>query len=241
MKRQAASGMAILLAWLLLSVHAFAGVGQGPAQGTSPTSGANPAVQAEGSQQSAGDASATANARTEGKVRVGLAGVKTGAVGAGVGAAELAGAIQGTLAEYLKGTKVEVVQIEARLASAVEAEAREKGCDYVLYATVSHKKGGGGFGMFKAIAPVLGSVVPMAGVAGVGSMIAGQVAQTAINAAASANVKPKDELTLEIKLQKGSTVALVRQFKAKAKGAGEDLVSPLVEQAATALVETVGR
>ena len=239
MKRQAAHGTALLLAWVFLSVHAFAGVRQEPTQTTSPTNGANQAARAEGSQQSGGDA--TADGRTEGKVRVGLAGVKAGTVGAGVGAAELAGAIQSTLAEYLKGTKIEVVRLEARLASAAEAEAKEKGCDYVLYATVSHKKGGGGFGMFKAIAPVLGSVVPMAGVAGVGSMIAGQVAQTAINAAATANVKPKDELTLEIKLQKGSAVALARQFKAKAKGAGEDVVSPLVEQAATALVETVGK
>jgi hypothetical protein len=39
----------------------------------------------------------------------------------------------------------------------------------------------------------------------------------------------------------GPTVALARQFKAKAKGAGEDIITPIVEQAATALVETVGK
>ena len=218
MKRMAA----FLLAWLVLSVNAFA----------------FQSVSAAGQQQNGGDVSTTADGKTEGKIRVGLIGVKTGAVGAGVNAAELAGAIQNTLAQYLKGTKIEVVQLEAKLASAVEAEAKEKGCDYILYATVSHKKGGGGFGMFKAIAPVLGSVVP---VAGVGGIIAGQVASTAINAAATANVKPKDEVTLEIKLQKGPAVALTRQFKAKAKGAGEDIITPIVEQAATALVETVGK
>ena len=56
----------------------------------------------------------------------------------------------------------------------------------------------------------------------------------------SASVKPKDEVPLEIKLQKGPAVALAKQFKAKAKGAGEEIITPIVEQAATALVETVG-
>ena len=223
MKRMTASGAAFLLAWLSLSVHAFA------------AQTASPAGQQPGSSS---DVAATAAARTEGKIRVGLAVVKTGSVGEGVNAAELAGAIQNTLAQYLKGTKIEVVQLESRLASATEAEAKEKGCAYVLYTTVSHKKGGGGFGMFKAIAPMLSSVVPMAGV---GGMIAGQVASTAINAATTANVKPKDEVTLEIKLQNGPAVTLAKQFKAKAKGAGEDIITPIVEQAATALVETVGR
>ena len=92
--------------------------------------------------------------------------------------------------------------------------------------------------MFRSIAPVLGSVVPMAGV---GGLIAGQVASTAINAAATAHVKTKDEVTLEIKLQNGTSVTLAKQFKAKAKGAGEDIITLIVEQAATALVETVGR
>ena len=219
MKRMAASGTAFLLAWLFLSAHAFAA----------------PSVR---QQPGGGNVATTADGKTEGKIRVGLAVVKTAKVGEGVNAAELAGAIQHTLAQYLKGTKLEVVQLESRLASATEAEAKEKGCDYILYATVSHKKGGGGFGMFKAIAPVLGSVMPMAGV---GGLIAGQVASTAINAAATANVKPKDEVTLDIKLQNGTAVTLDRQFKAKAKGAGEDIITPIVEQAATALVETVGK
>src|ERR1044072_9346388 len=105
MKRMAASGTAFLLAWVFLSVQAFAA----------------PAV---GQQPGGGDASQTTEGRTEGKVRVGLAGVKTGKVGEGVNASELAGAIQNTLAQYLKGTKLEIVQLEARLASAAEAEAK---------------------------------------------------------------------------------------------------------------------
>jgi outer membrane lipoprotein SlyB len=191
------------------------------------------------SQKSDNNSSSTLEPKKEGTVRVGLAGVKTGAVGEGVNAAELAGAIQNTLAQYLKGTKVEIIPLEAKLQSAIDAEAKEKECDYVLYATVSHKKGGGGFGFGKA----LGMVVAQTGGGAWGNTagnVAGQVAATSVVAATS-NIKPKDELTLDIKLQNGSTVALTKQFKSKAKSAGEDIISPVVEQAATAIVETVGK
>lgn len=203
----------------------------------------NSTVQTMNSQKSENNTSSTLEPKKEGVVRIGIAGVKTGAIGEGVNAVELAGAIQNTLGQYLKGTKVELVPLEAKLASAVEAEAKEKECDYVLYATVSHKKGGGGFGMFSKVAPVLGNVVPMAGVGSTAGAVAGQVASTAIYTAgsASSNIKPKDELTLDIKLQNGTTAALTKQFKAKAKSAGEDIISPIVEQAATAIVATVGK
>ena len=182
-------------------------------------------------------------AKTENTVRIGLATVKTGAIGEGINPQELAGAIQNTLSEYLKGSRVELVPIEAKLAAAIETEAKEKQCAYVLYAIVSHKKGGGGFGMFKAIAPVMSSVIPMAG--GMGGAIAGSVASTAINTAASAtsNVKKKDELTLDIKVNStgGGAAALARQFKAKAQSEGEDIISPMIEQAAQAIIDAVAK
>lgn len=176
-------------------------------------------------------------------IRIGLPNVKTGAVGEGISAQELAGAIQNSLGEYLKGTKIELVPLEAKLASAMEAEAKEKQCDYVLYAQVSHKKGGGGgFGkMFSQIAPMMTSVIP--GASGMGGAIASSVVSTAVTTAAtaSANVKPKDELTLDIKLQNGATVALTKQYKAKAKSEGEDIISPMIEQAAQAILDTTAK
>ena len=72
---------------------------------------------------------------------------------------------------------VEIVPLEAKLPSAIEAEAEEKDCDFVLYATVSHKKGGGGFGFGKA----LGAVVAQTGGGNWGNTagnIAGRVAAT---------------------------------------------------------------
>jgi hypothetical protein len=183
--------------------------------------------------------SSEVGAKKDGVIRIGLPNVKTGAVGEGLSAADLAAAIQNTLGEYLKGTKIELVALEAKLAAAVDAEAAEKQCDFVLYATVSHKKGGGGgFGFGKMI----GQVVGQTGIGHTGSTvgnIAGQMATTAIVSAGnmSANVKSKDEITLDINLKQTSGAnALVKQFKAKAKSNGEDIISPIVEQAATAIV-----
>jgi hypothetical protein len=191
------------------------------------------------------DVSTTVGAKKEGTIRIGLAGVKTGAIGEGLNASELAGAIRNSLGEYLKGTNIELVQIEAKLPAAIESEAKQKECDYVLYAQVSHKKGGGGFGMFSKIAPALGNVVPVSGIGSRSGQIAGQVANTTIYTAANAagNVKSKDELTLEIKLNAtgGGSPALAKQYKTKAKSDGEDIISPLVEQAATAILETVSK
>ena len=178
--------------------------------------------------------------KKEGVVRIGLATVKTGAVGEGLAAAELASAVQNSLREHLRVSNVEVVILEAKLTSAIDAEAKQKECDLVIHANVAHKKGGGGFGMFKAVAPMISSVVPMASA----GHIAGSVASSAIITAASVSgsVKAKDELTLDVKLNKADgTNALTKQVKVKAKSNGDDIISAAVGQAAQAIVDTVGK
>jgi len=183
-------------------------------------------------------------AKQAGVVRIGLANVKTGAVGEGLAAAELAAAVQNSLREYLKVPNVEVVVLEGKLPSAIDAEAKQKECDLVIQATVAHKKGGGGFGMFKSLAPVLSSVAPVAGMGSTAGAVAGSVASSAIYTAAnvSGNVKAKDELTLDINAKKtDGTSTLTRQFKVKAKSNGDDIISAAVEQAAQAIVDTLGK
>ena len=191
--------------------------------------------------QSTSDLTSTANVKKEGVIRLGLAAVKTGSVGDGLNARDLALAVQNSLTEYLKSPKLEVVPIEARLASAIEAEAQQKQCDFVIYANVSHKKGGGGgFGsMFGSSgASMIGNSVGYG--AGTGAMVAAQVTTQAVMAATmSENIKAKDELTLDIRLQApGSTTStLIKQYKAKAKSSGDDIISPVIEQAAQAIVD----
>jgi hypothetical protein len=180
-----------------------------------------------------------------GTVRVGLAGVKTVGVGEGISASDLAAAVRNSLAEFLKGTKVEVVNLEAKLASAQADEGKQKECDFIVYSNVSHKKGGGGgFGLGKMLAHSVAQTGVLGSTGSVAGNIAGNVASQAIITAASlsSNVKKKDEVTLDVKLQSpdGAASPLAKQFKAKAQSDGDDIISAIVEQAAEALVAALG-
>jgi hypothetical protein len=192
--------------------------------------------------QSSASSSSDVGDKKPGVVRIGMANVKTGSVGDGMNAQELAAAVRNTLADYLKTPKLEIVQLEAKLPSAIADEAKEKQCDYVIYANVSHKKGGGGgFGMFgKVLAPAIGAT----GLGNTGSTagnIAGSVATRSIVSAGtmSENVKSKDEITLDIKLVAAADnrTPLAKQYKGKAKSDGDDVISPLIEQAAQAILD----
>ena len=93
--------------------------------------------------------------------------------------------------------------------------------------------------MFKAIAPVLSSVVPMAGMGGIAGQVAGSMAQTAIMSASqmSGTTKSKDQFTLEYSLNSvDGAVKNANSFKAKAKSDGEDVISPMMEKIAEAII-----
>ena len=211
------------------------------ANNSSTTSGTVSNIQKQ-AQSNTNNNSSEIGAKQPGVVRIGIM-TKTGAVGEGIAAADLAAAVNNTLGEYLKGTKIELVPIEAKLASLVENEAKQKDCDYVLLANVSHKKGGGGgFGGF---GKALGSVVAQTGGGSWGNTaanVAGAVVVKTIAAATvSQNVKSKDEITLEINLkQPGGAAALSQKFTAKAKSDGDDIISKVIEQAAQAIVSKAG-
>lgn len=183
-------------------------------------------------------------AKQAGVIRIGLAGVKTGAVGDSINAADLAAAVQNTLISYMKVPNIEVVTIDAKLSSAIVAEAQQKECDYVIHATASHKKGGGG-GFGGMFGKALGTAVGQTGIGHTGSTagnIAGHVATNAIvNATSvSANVKSKDEITLDLKLAKiDGTSVLAKAYKVKAKSNGDDIISQVVEQAAEEIVRII--
>jgi len=185
-----------------------------------------------------------ASAKKPGTIRVGLAAVKTAAVGEGISAADLAAAVRNSLAEYLKMPNVEVVNLDAKLQTAIDAEAKEEECDFVIYASVSHKKGGGG-GFGSMFGTALGATVARTGIGQTGSVvgnIAGQIAtQTIVSATSVAStMKSKDELTLDLRVSKlGGADVVAKQFRAKAQGNGDDIISKVVEQAAQAIVDAI--
>ena len=174
-----------------------------------------------------------------GVIRLGVTAVKTGNVAEGMNAAELAAAVRNTLLQNLKSGNVEVVPIDPTGGAAIQAEAQQKECDYVVYTNVSHKKGGGGFGsVFGSAAAQIGSSV------GYPTSTAAVVATNTVAAATVAEkIKNKDELTMDIRLERprSTTPSFAQTYKGKAKSAGEDIITPLVQQASTQIAGAVAK
>jgi len=166
--------------------------------------------------------------------------------------------IRNSIVLLMSGPAVEIVPLDAHLAMQLQAEAREKQCDYVLFSnvTVKHGGGGGGFGKFMKMAGPAAAVLPMAGVgAGVGGAMAGQAAGIAAMAAAQSaqemainqlagfngQIKSKDDVTVGYRLTAtGQDKArLENTLKAKASTDGEDVLTPLILQAAEAILTEV--
>jgi hypothetical protein len=189
-------------------------------------------VNPNANQPSSTAPAAAVGPKRAGVIRIGVVAVKPGNVGEGMNPQQLALAVQNTLMENLKASNIEAIPIEG--AGGIQAEAQQKECDYLVFASVTHKKGGGGFGSFmnSAAGKVASNV-------GYGSGTAGVVATNAVVAATVAqNIKAKDEMTLDVRLERpgASTSTFAQQYKGKAKAAGEDMITPLVQQAAQAVL-----
>jgi len=190
-------------------------------------------VNTPASQPSSAAAPTTAlGPKRAGVIRIGVVAVKPEKVAEGMNPQQLAAAMQNTLIENLKASNIEAVPIEG--SGGIQAEAQQKDCDYLVFASVSHKKGGGGFGSFmnSAAGKVASNV-------GYGSSTAAAVATNTIVAATVAeNIKAKDEMTLDVRLERPGATSpkFAQQYKGKAKSAGEDIITPLVQQAAQAML-----
>jgi hypothetical protein len=202
---------------------------------TAPSATENPSSTNSASNSSPNKPAEALPAKKAGVIRIGVVNVKTDKVAENMNASNLANAVQATLTEKLKAPNVEAIPIQATALKEIEAEARQKECDYLVYTTVSHKKGGGGFGSVfgSTAAQVAAATVPYGG---------STTAAIATNTAASvvvADIKAKDELTVDVRLEKPGAgyPAFSKPFKGKAKSAGEDIVTPPTTQAAQALIE----
>lgn len=160
--------------------------------------------------------------------------------------AQAAEALRGNFASYLKGPSVEVIPLSARLASQVTQEALQSECDYVLYLSMSVKKGGGGSMFGRALGNIVG---PAAGHIPVGDSATTAAARSAAiggvytTAVIVSSIKAKDEVTLEYKLEPldRGRQQLAKTAKAKASRDNEDVLTGLIEKAASEVVTTVSR
>jgi hypothetical protein len=139
----------------------------------------------------------------------------------------------------------------------VQAEAQQKQCDYILLASVTVKHGGGNFGKFMKVGNMAASMTPVGMMAhGVGSVMAAQAASTAAAQAAAmtaqqqavnqltqfnGQIKSKDNVTIGYHLVPTgqSTPRLENSLIGKAKSDGEDVLTPLIQQAANTILTEV--
>ncbi|HEY0764932.1 MAG TPA: hypothetical protein VGD61_21315 [Pyrinomonadaceae bacterium] len=197
--------------------------------GNSGTTGnTNPST----TQPSTAPASTALGPKRAGVIRIGVVAVKPGNMTEGMDAQQMSLAVRNTMMENLKASNIEAVPIDG--SGGIQAEAQQKDCDYLVFANVALKKGGGGFGSFmnSAAGKVASNV-------GYGSGTAAVVATNAVVAATVAqNIKAKDEMTLDVRLERpgATTSTFAQSYKGKAKSAGEDIITPLVQQAAQALL-----
>ena len=207
-------------------------------------SSANSSTETSSQPNSTGAMTTPSSEKKPGVIRIGLVMPKV-QMNAG-NAAQTAEAVRNGFAQHLQGASVEVMPLSAMLASAVIEEARQKQCDYVLYVSMTVKKGGGG-GMFgRAIGNVAGSAaghIPGGGSAATGAARSAAITGVYTTAAITANIKAKDELSLEYKLDKteNASTVLTNTGKAKAKSDGDDILTPVIESAAQTIVSTIRR
>jgi hypothetical protein len=144
----------------------------------------------------------------------------------------------------IRSPGVEPVALVGSTPGEIEADARGKRCDQILYTDVERKHGAGGF--LSKLAPLAGVLPSIAGAGGgggggSGSGVAGVIAQVATNAAANAAtssmIKRGDNITLDYRFLPVSGGAPIKSetLHAKADADGQDVLSPLVAQLAQAV------
>jgi hypothetical protein len=197
--------------------------------------------------------------KAPGKIRVGVA-PPDAQLGQGNNAgADYSTPIRNVEVALMSGPAVEIAALESHVALQLQAEAQQKQCDYILLSGVTVKHSSGGtFGKFMKIGSTaaslnpavmmtksVGSVVAAQGAAAASQMAAQQMQQQAISQLAGFNgqVKSKDDVTVQYELVATgqSTPIFQNTLQAKAKSDGEDVLTPLLQQTANAVLTQVSQ
>jgi hypothetical protein len=195
--------------------------------------------------------------KAPGKIRIGVAPPEA-QVGQGNNAgADYSTPIRNAEVALMSGPAVEIAALDSHIAMQLQAEAQQKQCDYILYSSVAVKhSSGGGFGRFMKMAAPVASMTPIGAMGrGMGGAVAAQAAGAAASAAAmsaqqqamnqlsgfNGQIKSKDDVTVQYQLvATGQTSPrLQNSLQGKAKSDGEDVLTPLLQQAATSVLTEV--
>lgn len=152
-------------------------------------------------------------------------------------ATDVAAGIRDLFVSFLNGPALRTVALDARLPAQAAIEARQKGCDRMLLTTMVRKRDGGST-MGSVLGQAAGTAAWHLPYGAAGSMARG----AAIAGAQAANTlaldtRRKDEVRLEYRVGTPDMAAAAKPVssKAKARADGEDLLTPLVEQASASI------
>jgi hypothetical protein len=225
--------------------------------------GANGSMMGQG-MQSPGGAPVAApqqlGPKAPGKIRVGVAPPDAQLGQGNSTGADYSTPIRNVEVALMSGPAVEIAALDSHVPLQLQAEAQQKQCDYILYSGVIVKhSSGGNLGKFMKIGSTAANFTPAGMMAhGVGTAMAAQAAAQAAGAAASqmaqqqaisqlagfnGQIKSKDDVTVEYQLvATGQNAPVVQNtLQGKAKSDGEDVLTPLLQQTANAVLTQVSQ
>ena len=155
--------------------------------------------------------------------------------------------IRDAIVALMNGPAVEVVALNSRIPIQLRAELAEKHCDYILLSTVTVKHNSGGIGRFMKSAGMVSNAMPMVALTRMAANKAAAAAMTAQQQAASelatfeGQIRSKDDVSLDYQLfpTGQDTARLAKSLKAKAKTDKEDVLTPLIQEAANTILTEV--
>jgi len=198
--------------------------------------------------------------KAPGKIRIGVA-PPDAQVGQGNNAgADYSTPIRNAEIALMSGPAIEIAALDSHIAMQLQAEAQQKQCDFILFSSVAVKhSSGGGFGKFAKFGGMAASMTPMGAMAhGMGGAVAAQTAGMAASqiaqqqaqqqamsqlSAFNGQIKSKDDVTVQYQLVPTgqSSPVLQNSLQGKAKSDGEDVLTPLLQQAATTVLGQVSK
>jgi hypothetical protein len=197
--------------------------------------------------------------KVPGKIRIGVAPAQA-QLGQGNDAQNDYGTpVRNSIIYLMSGPSIEIAALDSRLPMQVQSEAQQKQCDYILMSGVTIKHAASsGFGKFMKAGNMAASMTPVGMMAHTaGAMATAQAAAAAAQAASQAaimqqqamsqlaglngQVKSKDDVTVEYHLYPtGQDRAVLENvLKGKPKHDGEDVLTPLIQQAANNVLTQV--
>ena len=180
--------------------------------------------------------------KQEGTIRIGLVTPRMNS--GGMGGQSEAASLRSTLTSFFAGSNIETVDLKARLDNLIINEAQKRECDFVLYTTLVRKRASSSKGG-APLESIMGNVGGGVGNKVPGTKVANEISNQAArvsNTIASLS-KANDEITFEYKLVSsvGARPVATKSTKAKVKSDGEDVLTPMIESAAQAILEATSK